>query len=167
MSSMHAKNMLLIVLLLCSMNGFSQNSDRSDRDRIAQLDEFWTEVSRTIGEGDFEGYAGTFHEQATLVSGVSEVAYPIARALAGWKKDFDDTKSGIRKSSVAFRFNRRLGDPTTAYESGIFHYSFKLNGEKQGYYIHFDGLLVNEGTWKMMMEYQKSRASKEEWDALE
>jgi len=159
--------MLLIVLLLCSLNGFSQISDRSDRDRIAQLDEFWTEVSRTIAEGDFEGYAGTFHEQATLVSGVSGVAYPIAQALAGWKKDFDDTKSGVRKSSVAFRFNRRLGDPTTAYESGIFHYSFELNGKKQGYYIHFDGLLVKEGTWKMMMEYQKSRASKEEWDALE
>lgn len=167
MSSMHAKNRLVIVLLLYSLNGFSQINDSQDRDRMAELDEFWNEVSRTIEEGDFEGYAVTFHEKATLVSGVSGVAYPIAKALAGWKKDFDDTKSGVRKSSVAFRFNRRLGDPTTAYESGIFHYFFELDGEKKGYYIHFDGLLVKEGTWKMMMEYQKSRATKEEWDALE
>jgi hypothetical protein len=161
---MNFKINLLIFLFLYSLNGFSQNSDNV---RLAELDDFWKEVSRTIEGGDFEGYAATFHEKATLVSGVRGVAYPIATALAGWKKDFDDTKSGIRKSSVAFKFNKRLGDPTTAYESGIFYYSFELDGEKNGYYVNFDGLLIKEGTWKMMMEYQKSPATKEEWDALQ
>ncbi len=161
------KASLLVFFLFHTLKVFSQAGNTPDAVRLAELDAFWKEVSRTIEDGDFEGYAVTFHEKAALVSGVSGVAYPIAKALAGWKKDFDDTKSGVRKSSVAFRFNRRLGDPTTAYESGIFHYSFELNGEKQGYYVHFDGLLVKEGTWKMMMEYQKSRATKEEWDALE
>ncbi|WP_439483612.1 hypothetical protein [Cyclobacterium plantarum] len=163
---MNIKTYLLALLFLCSLKGYSQNNDSRDNDRLAELNEFWKEVSRTIEEGDFEGYAGTFHEKATLVSGISNKAYPIATALAGWKKDFVDTRSGQRKSSVAFKFNKRLGDPSTAFESGIFYYSYELDGEKNGYYIHFDGLLVKEGTWKMMMEYQKSAATKEDWDAL-
>ncbi|MDN3688849.1 nuclear transport factor 2 family protein [Cyclobacterium jeungdonense] len=161
------KASLLAFFLLQTLNAFSQAGNNADADRLVELDAFWKEVSRTIEEGDFEGYAHTFHEEATLVSGISGVCYPIATALAGWKNDFDTTKSGERSSSVVFRFSRRLGDATTAYESGIFHYSFEVNGEKQGYYIHFDGLLVKEGTWKMMMEYQKRAATKEDWDALE
>ncbi|SHM41723.1 hypothetical protein SAMN04488057_101386 [Cyclobacterium lianum] len=160
------KSCLLAFFLLQTLYAFSQAGNKADAGRMAELDAFWNEVSRTVAEGDFEGYAHTFHKEATLVSGISGVAYPIAKALSGWKRDFDTTKSGERKSSVAFRFNRRLGDSTTAYESGIFHYSFEVNGEKQGYYIHFDGLLVKEGTWKMMMEYQKSPATKDEWEAL-
>ncbi|WP_209332233.1 L,D-transpeptidase [Lunatimonas salinarum] len=160
------KTTLLLPLLLYAFGAFSQSNINQDQPRIAELDQFWKEVSRTIAEGDFEAYAATFHEKATLVSGIGEKAYPIATALSGWKKEFDDTREGKRKSSVEFRFNRRLGDPTTAYETGIFYYSFEQNGEKNGYYIHFDGLLIKDGTWKMMLEYQKSRASKEEWDAL-
>lgn len=163
---MNIKINMIVFLLLYALTGFSQNSASKDRDRLIELNDFWQEVSRTIEEGDFEGYAATFHEKATLVSGISDKAYPIATALAGWKKDFDDTKSGVRKSSVAFKFSKRLGDATTAYESGIFYYSFELDGQKNGYYIHFDGLLVKEGTWKMIMEYQKSAATKEDWDAL-
>lgn len=163
---MNIKINLLVILFLYTLTGFSQNSASKDRERLTELNDFWQEVSRTIEEGDFEAYAATFHEKATLVSGISDKAYPIATALAGWKKEFDDTKSGVRKSSVAFKFSKRLGDATTAYESGIFYYSFELDGQKNGYYIHFDGLLVKDGTWKMMMEYQKSSATKEDWDAL-
>jgi len=162
----HLKIYFLLPLLLYAFSAFPQGNNSQDQARTAELDQFWNEVSRTIAEGDFEAYAATFHEKATLVSGIGDKAYPIATALSGWKKEFDDTKAGLRKSAVAFRFDRRLGDPTTAYESGIFFYSFEQNGEKNGYYIHFDGLLIKDGTWKMMLEYQKSRASKEEWDAL-
>jgi len=164
---MHLKDKLVIVLFLFSLNGFSQTSDSADGDRIAELDIFWSEVSRTIEEGDFEGYAATFHEKAILVSDPRGVAYPITKALAGWKKDIEDTRAGLRKSSVAFRFSKRIGDPTTAFDSGIFYYSFEANGESGGYYVHFDGLLIKEGSWKMMLEHQKGPATKEEWDALE
>jgi hypothetical protein len=161
---MNLKINLLLFFFLYSFNGFTQNSEN---ERLAELNDFWKKVSRTIAEGDFKSYAATFHENATLVSDIKGVAYPIATALSGWKKDFDDTKSGLRKSSVEFRFNKRLGDHTTAYESGIFYYSFESDGQKGGYYINFDGLLVKEGTWKMMMEYQKSPATKKDWDALQ
>ncbi len=165
---MNIKNLLLLFLLvMCSIHGFSQKNNNDDSLRLAELDDFWKEVSRTISEGDFEAYAATFDEKATLVSDINGKAYPIAKALVRWKKDFDDTKAGLRKSSVEFKFKKRLGDNTTAHESGIFYYSYEVNGEKKGYYISFDGLLIKEDTWKMMMEYQKSNLTKEDWDKLE
>jgi len=164
---MNKTNLLLTFLfLLCSLYGFSQNN-KSDSLRLTELDKYWKEVSRTIDEGDFEGYAATFHEKAVYVSDIRGETYPIVNALVRWKKDFDDTKAGLRKSSVEYKFNKRLGDSTTAHESGIFCYSFEVNGEKKSYYINFDGLLVKEDSWKMMMEYQKSEATSQDWDKLE
>ena len=84
-----------------------------------------------------------------------------------WKRDFVDTKSGIRESSVEFRFSQRLGDKTTAHETGIFLYTFEQDGKKASDYINFEALLIKDDTWKIMMEYQKSKATKEDWDKLE
>ena len=40
-------------------------------------------------------------------------------------------------------------------------------GKRTQEYIHFEGLHVKrEGSWQILMEYQKSKATKEEWDAL-
>ncbi len=33
-------------------------------------------------------------------------------------------------------------------------------------YIHFEALLLKRDGWKIMMEYQKSTATVEEWNAL-
>ena len=34
-------------------------------------------------------------------------------------------------------------------------------------YIHFEALLAKrKGHWKILMEYQKSKGTKEQWDAL-
>ena len=167
MTRMYLKNSLLLFLLfLCSANGFSQKSDSSESLWLSELDEYWKEVSRTISDGDFEAFAATFHEKAIFVTGINEKSYPIADALARWKKDFDDTRAGLRKSSVEFRFNKRLGDGRAAHESGIFHYSYEIDGERRSSYINFEALLIKENGWKMMMEYQKSEATKEEWDLL-
>ena len=167
MTRMNLRNYLLLIsFFLCSSYGFSQEGDSSYSHWLSELDDYWTEVSRTIREGDFEAYAATFHQKAALVTGINDEAYPIGDALARWKKDFDDTSAGLRKSSVEFRFNKRLGDGRMAHESGIFHYSYEIDGERDSYYIHFEALLIKEDGWKMMMEYQKSRATKDEWDLL-
>jgi hypothetical protein len=69
---------------------------------------------------------------------------------------------------VSFRFSKRLGDETTAHESGIFLYSWSnAEGKVTNEYIHFEALLRKQPTgWKILMEYQKSKASVDEWDAL-
>lgn len=136
--------------------------------RVAELDDYWAEVSRCVKEGDFEAYEATFHKDGILVSGVREQAYPISQALTRWKPDFTQTKSGKITASVDFRFSKRPGDETTAHETGMFLYSrVNADGTKAMSYIHFEALLIKKrGVWKAMMEYQKSQGSEEEWDKL-
>ena len=71
-----------------------------------ELDAYWAELSRTVEEGDFEGYAELYHPDAVLVAGGSGT-YPIGRALAGWKQGFDDTREGRAKAGVEFRLTER------------------------------------------------------------
>jgi hypothetical protein len=76
-------------------------------------------------------------------------------------------KAGKIKASVEFRFSQRYGDDTTAHETGIFLYStVDSEGQHKQEFIHFQGLLVKKRGWKILMEYQKSKATREEWDAL-
>lgn len=148
----------LILLFTINLNAFAQE----------EVDKVWSEISRTVAEGDFEGYAATYHLDAVLVNGISGTSYPIANALAGWKQGFDDTKAGKMSGKVEFRFSERLSSETTAHDTGIFKYSSKSKGgEWEDVHIHFQALFAKvEGKWKMMMEYQISRATEEEWDEL-
>jgi hypothetical protein len=157
---------LIIIVSLNSFSVLSQDMENDENLRLEALNNYWAEVSRAVNKGDFEAYSATCHRKATLVAGIGKKAYPLSKALVRWKKEFDDTKAGMRKSSVEFRFSQRLGDKDAAHETGIFLYSFEQDGKKGSDYINFEALLVKEGTWKIMMEYQKSSATKEEWDKL-
>jgi len=138
-----------------------------DASRLAPLNGYWAEVSRTVREGDFEGYKATCHGEGVLVSGIKKTSQPLAKALERWEQDFVDTKAGKVKGNVEFRFSQRLGDATTAHETGIFRYTtFAADGQVTTEYIHFEVLLVKRDGWKTLMEYQKSKATREEWDAL-
>ena len=89
--------------------------------------------------------------------------------MAGWKQGFVDTKNGKVKSDVEFRFSQRIGDETTAHETGIFHYSSMDNTGKYiaDEFVHFEMLLIKQNAlWLGLMEYQKSKATKEEWKSL-
>ena len=58
------------------------------------LDAFWDEMSRTVAEGDFDGYAALYHPDAVLVTLDPGSSVPIAQALAGWAPGFADTREG-------------------------------------------------------------------------
>lgn len=157
---------LLLILLLAAQNSFAADA-KNDKARLADLDAYWTEVSRSVGAGDFAGYRATCHESGVLVSGTSKSSYPLAQALAKWKQGFTDTKEGKISASVEFRFNQRFGDETTAHETGMFRYSSTdTEGKITQAYIHFEALLVKQRRWKIMMEYQKSKGTPEEWEQL-
>ena len=154
--------LVLALLLIGSQAAFGIDVVGPD-----DLDAFWAEVSRTVAVGDFEGYTATYHEDAILVSGLSGTTYPIAEALGGWKQGFVDTKAGKMEASVEFRFTQRLSDATTAHETGMFHYAVvAADGGRTEQFVHFEALLVKKQDWKMMMEYQKTAASIEEWNAV-
>lgn len=136
--------------------------------RLKQLDAYWAEVSRAVGTGDFAAYEATCHPEGVLVSGSKKTSSPLADALKRWKKEFDATKSGEMKASVDFRFSQRLGDAITAHETGMFLYSsVGTDGKETHDYIHFEALLVKrDGHWKILMEYQKSKGTRAEFEAL-
>jgi ketosteroid isomerase-like protein len=99
---------------------------------------------------------------------VEPLHQPLAVALARWQQDFTDTREGRVKAGVSFRFAQRLGDATTAHETGIFRYvSQKAGGQPLEEFIHLEALLVKQADgWKILMEYQIGPATKTEWDAL-
>jgi hypothetical protein len=135
---------------------------------LTELDAVWAELSRTVVEGDFEGMAAAYHQDAVLVNAISGSSYPIADAMAGWKPGIEQSKNGEIHAEVAFRFSQRLHDETTAHETGMFYYTATPDGgETTAAIINFEALLVKkDGVWKMVMEYQKSSATIEEWNAL-
>jgi len=143
-------------------------SAAADTTRLAKLDEYWATVSKAVRIGDFALYESTCHPEGVLVSGIRKECYPLSRALARWKKEFDDTAAGIRTSDVAFRFSQRWGDATTAYETGMFLYTATLaDGTQIKEFIHLEAmLLLVDGRWLVMMEYQKAVGTEAEWQAL-
>ena len=140
----------------------------SGKSRLAELDAYWAAVSRAVNRGDFDAYAATCHPEGVLVSGGKQMSQPLAAALARWKQEFVDTRDGKMKASVEFRFSRRIGDPTTAHETGIFLYTArKADGPPKAEPIHFEALLVKKADgWKILMENQKGPATEAEWQAL-
>ena len=148
------------------------DEELQDSTRIAELDRYWKQLNKTVIEGDFEGYKNCFHEDAVIVfaSGKNKTTVPINTALEGWKDGFKKTKEGKIKVNVEFRFSQRIGNETTAHETGIFIFtSTDIIGEKSNKsIIPFEMLLVKRnGRWYGLMEYQKPFASQQEWDALQ
>ena len=134
---------------------------------LQELDAYWAEVSRTVAEGDFEGYAAAYHPDAVLVFASSNQSVPLQTALAGWQPGFEATAAGDMTASVSFRFSQRLVSETTAWEKGIFHYQSETDQGPSGAMVHFTALSIKkDGTWLMLMENQMAEATQEEWDAL-
>lgn len=160
-------SVLALFLFLCATHFGAEPSTIAARPELAELDAFWREVSRSVQEGNFEAYKATCHPTGVLVNGISKKSHPLSEALARWKPGFDDTKAGRLKASVEFRFSQRLGDRTTAHETGIFRYTTETpDGKRTDEFIRFESLLIKEGRWLSMMEYQKSKATQLEWESL-
>ena len=163
------KSSVTYLWILLTMFVATQSAPGADGpSRTAGLDAYWSEVSRAVREGDFEAYRATCHAEGVLVSGISEKSQPLSEALTRWKPGFEDTQAGTRRAVVKFRFSRRMGDATTAHETGIFFYStVDPAGKTTSAYIHFEALLKKKNSkWLILMEYQKSNATLKEWNAL-
>ena len=161
----HFMNLIIKTLAILSFFAIYNISFADEQKTLMELEAYWKEASRTVREGDFEGYKATYHPDAILVSGPGKNSYPIATAFAGWKQGFMDTASGASKADVTFKFSSHKISDTTAHSTGMFYY-FIIDdkGERTNVYSHFEALLVNKDGWKLMMEYQKSYVSELEWN---
>ena len=133
-----------------------------------ELDVAWGKLKNTVSKGDFRSFKSVYHWDAVLVNGTSKKSYPIKNAFEDWKQGFDDTKSGIISAYLDVKFSQRLYDKSSAHETGIFHYyTINKEGKQIDSYVHFESLWVKKNNkWLMIMEYQKSRTDKDEWDEL-
>ena len=163
---------LTISLLTCLVTKKLSSQTNPDSQRRAEINKsYWTVISRSVKEGDYDGYAATCHPNSVLVTttGENKRTEPMTSALARWKQGFMNTRQGKQMDNVQFRFSQRIGDATTAHETGIFYFTShdptgKLISES---HTHLEALLVKEGNrWLCLMEFQKSKATIAEWDAL-
>ena len=154
---------LLIIALFLSVQSVCAINNVNN-----ELDAAWDIIKTTVSKGDFRSFKSVYHRDAILVNEISKKSYPIKDAFAGWKQGFEDTRSGKISAHLDVKFSQRLADKTTAHETGIFHYYTIDNKEKQnGTYVHFESLWVKkDNKWFMMMEYQKSKTDKAEWDEI-
>jgi hypothetical protein len=168
------KNTLFLAIMLIACFTKTKAICQSNTDSLikAEIDKnYWNEISRTVKEGDFEGYKATCHENSVLVTtaGKNKRSEPMTVALAGWKQGFLDTQQGKQMDNVQFRFSQRVVNETTAHETGIFYFtSHDGKGKRLSEsYTYFESLLVKRnGRWLCLMEYQKAVATQEAWEAL-
>jgi len=141
-----------------------------ENDRIEALDAYWEALAKSAKEGDFDGMKSLYHEDAVLVKTDTTIAIADAFKFR-WKKEIMEVKNGVRANTLEFRFSKRIGNETTAFEKGIYHYTSieRSSGTAIGdSYVHFEILLVKvNGRWLATMEHQKLEASAEEWKSLE
>lgn len=178
---MKKRLLFLTIILLASIYSTKANNQKhstlikietqKDSTRLGELDRFWAKLAQTVKEGDFEGYKALYHSDAVVVTaaGENQASVPIAKALARWKKGFDNTKTGKQNDQISVRFSQRIGDENTAFETGVFVFTSIDNNSKveKKYIINFEMLLIkNDEGWYALMEHQKSHASQEDWDAL-
>ena len=64
----------LFAIVFCVAPGLAADN----KTRLRELDAFWAEVSRSVREGDFEGYQATCHEEGVLVSGSKQISQPLS-----------------------------------------------------------------------------------------
>ena len=160
---------MLMLAIACHQIAIAQTT--VEEVRLNELDQYWSKLSETVEEGDFDSYAALYHPDAVLISlyGKQPGCVPISSALENWKQGFLDTKSGKNAAKVDFRFANRAGTEQTAYEAGIFNYSSTdTEGKVYSVYVHFEQVLVKkDGNWLTTVENQQKLATEDEWEALD
>lgn len=166
-----------LFFLVVSFNSYSQiqqevssSEIKPINKRMKALNNYWEDLARTAREGDFDGMKALYHEDAIVVK--SDTTFAVSKAFkVRWKKEIMEVKNGKRTNSLDFRFSKRIGSETTAFEKGIYRYtSVETATDKDlgGAYIHFETLLVKvNNRWVAIMEHQKEEATEAEWNSLE
>ena len=154
------RKFLIIITIISSQFIYSEDNI------LGEIDRAWDKIKDTITKGDFRSLKSSYHRDAILVNGISKKCYPIKTALDGWKQGFDDTKAGSMDANLELKFSQRIFDSFTAHETGIFHYyTIDKKGVQTDTYVHFESLWIKkQHKWFMIMENQKSKTNKEEWD---
>ena len=128
--------------------------------------EVWSVFVATVAADDIVGMGNVYLPNAVLVAPGSTT--PIKQTIERWGRDMVTAKARGSRATVEFRFSRRLDDPTTAFDAGIFKYTvIDKSGVSSPKFYPFEELLVKtEGKWRVSMERQFAEVTQSEWDKL-
>lgn len=159
---------LTYIKTLLVVSFFAHFSLSAKEQVLQELDAYWQYMATTVSQGDFEGYASTFHPDAVFVTDIVNTSYPIGNALARWQQGFVDTKAGKMQAGVDFKFTQSLVSENTAHQTGYFYYySIDSQGKKTPFIAYFKALLVKKsGKWQMMMEHHIKQVDQQIWDNI-
>lgn len=162
--SLFSRVLTVPVLAFAALLGPSAAAEESSGGEIDAT--VWQVIMEAVAANDLEGMAATYHPDAVLVSTTKTVA--IAKQLTTWGEGMERIRREGRAASVAFRFESRQDDATTAFQRGIFRYAeTDANGVGQPAFVPFEALLVKQGgRWLMLMERQLEAVDQGAWDAL-
>ena len=132
---------------------------------VAEVDEFWTNLSESVSKGDFRAYRSAHHPDAVLV--VNGKSGSMENAHKAFQRGFDDTAEGTVKASIAFRWTQRSVSGNTAFQKGAFHYWSDAGGKTYSQYTQFEAILVkSDDSWRILAQKQYKAMTQEQWDAL-
>lgn len=141
-------------------------AEEGDQNIAAQIDqEIWIPLVESVRTADFEMHAATYHPSAVVVFTNKDSTISGRQFLANIKPDFEKRQGGPEDTILKFRFNRRIDNEDTAFETGIFAFStLDENGDWQTAYRTLEALLIREnGKWLMLMEHQ-DMADEADWN---
>jgi len=104
--------------------------------------------------GEQKNLAADIPERVKALKDLLENQVEDERTTPG-AKQANDAKIKIEKKPVSGRKNAKKAGGKKTY------------GTVTKNYIHLEALLLKRGRWKIMMEYQKSKGTEEEWNELE
>lgn len=155
----------ILVVALGAVTGFAPavSAAQSSTDIDHQV---WQPLAASVAVDDIVAMGRVYHADAVLVNTTG--TQPIAAALDRWGRDMVTAKANGVRASVAFRFTTRQDGPTTAFETGAFHYGTTGKaGAEAGGYVRFEALLVRTAAgWRILMERQLDAITEAEWRAL-
>jgi hypothetical protein len=134
---------------------------------VAELDEFWAGVVKSVTQWSLAAQKATYHPDAVGVYG-TVASYTTELIWAGYadlEADSTTTEDPQPRRILEFRFSSRVHDASTAHEVGLYHY---WDEGREHYYGTLDSYLVKkDGRWVILVEIQfEPGVTKAEWDAM-
>ena len=169
---MNQSRKLIVILFLAIFSSstiIAKEKSGQDPEIIAQIDkELWKPLIKSVYEADYPLHESCYHPSAVMVLEIGGKTMSGKQWLEGVKAGFEEREGQAKTTFLKMRFSKRLHDPVSGYETGIFLFSSIRDGERKNAYIKFEFLLTREnGTWQLLLENQQERLTEEDWNALD
>ena len=160
---------IFLSAILLSKMSLAQNSKTKDTEIISEIDnELWKPLIKSVYDADYTLHESCYHPAAVMVFEMNNKSSSGKEWLEGRvKPGFAERKGQPKTTYLKMRFDKRINNEVTAFETGIFLFSSIKDGVRNTSYIHFEFLMTKEnGKWELLMENQRKRGTLEDWESL-